>query len=180
MLKLGHQRMIHWVPLATKKGIGYSAHRLLTCLKFHGKILVNTLPIAQGLWTYQSNTGRTLSVIDFIICDKEHLPFAKGLIIDDNREATTINNDQNLLISIVKANYQKVMWQEAKPRSKWDTKNINISVFKESLEASLIKAEETRKKYGRDKSPVALISDVTDYFLPSLKALSHQQKEDEN
>ena len=35
------------------------------------------------------------------------------IIIDDNREATTINNDHNLLISIVKANYQKVKWQEA-------------------------------------------------------------------
>ena len=59
-----------------------------------------------------------------------------------------------------------------------EQKTINISVLKESLEASLIKAEETWKKYGRDKSPVALISDVTDCVLPSLKASSHQQKED--
>ena len=153
-----------------KKGIGHNGHRLLAWLKFQDKTLVNSLPSTQGLWTYQSSSGRTLSVLDFMISDNENLPYVKGLIIDDNREATTINNDHNLLISIVKADYQKIQWQKAKPRCKWDTKNINKNVFKDSLESSLKKAEETRVKNGNNNSPVALTSDVTHCILSSLKA----------
>ena len=77
-----------------------------------------------GLWTYQSSNGKTLSVLDYMICDQRHLPYVTGLIIDDDREATTINNDHNLMISIVKVDYQKVQWQTPKPRGKWEMKNI--------------------------------------------------------
>ena len=85
---------------------------------------------------------------------KKHLPYVKGLLIDDDREATTINNDHNLMISIVKVNYQKVQWQIPKPRSKWDIKNIKKDIFKESLRSNLMEAEEARVKNGVEFFPL--------------------------
>ena len=141
---------------------------MLTWLKFHSKVLVNTQPTTEGLWTYQSSNGKTLSVLDYMICDERHLPYVTGLVIDDNREATTLNNDHNLMISIVKVDYQKVQWQTPKPRGKWDMENIKKGVFKETLKSNLVTVEEARIKNGKENSPVDIISDVTDCIISAL------------
>ena len=47
-----------------KPGIGHNGHRLLAWLKFHSKVLVNTQPTTEGLWTYQSSNGKSPGVHD--------------------------------------------------------------------------------------------------------------------
>ena len=157
-----------------KNTLGHNGTRLLLWLQSQGKILVNSQSITKGLWTFQSAGGKTMSILDFMICNVEDLPLVKGMVIDDDREVTSINTDHNVLISLLDVNYQKVVWEKPKPRSKWDTKTTDTQSFRSTLETKLEEAALDRVKKGRDNSPAQIISGVTDSLNSALKTSTKQ------
>ena len=71
-----------------------------------GKTLVNNQQQTKGLWTRQENEKRT--VIDYMIMDEELVPWVKALVIDDEREITTLSTDHNFLSSLINFNYTRL------------------------------------------------------------------------
>ena len=152
-----------------KPQLGHNGIRLITWLNSHGKVLVNSQPFAKGLWTFQSSNGRTLSVLDYMICNKGLVPQVKGFVIDDDREVTKLNNDHNMLISLLDINYKKIEWKKENPTKKWDTKNIDKKSFRATLENEAKETEAKRIREGSENSAVKIISDVSQCLISALK-----------
>ena len=152
-----------------KGALGHNGVRLLDWLRSRNKVLVNSQEITKGLWTYQSPDGSIRSALDFMICNQKDLPQTQGLIIDEDREVTSINNDHNLIISVLNIDYQKVEWQKTK-RPKWDVKAIKRKAFKTTLERKITSLENLRKGAGTDNSLTNVLADVTESVEAALKA----------
>ena len=147
-----------------KQKVGQNGERLLTWLEFRNMILVNSLPNTEGLWTYQSHNGLSLSILDYVICSSHHAQYIKGLLIDDNREITTINNDHNMIISILKTNHKHIQWPKPPPKMKWDYEKTNKTVFRDVLSKSV-------KKYcTKRKTASEILENISNSFNEALKA----------
>ena len=158
-----------------KSEVGHNGQRLLLWCENQGKILANSQPISNGLWTYQSNNGKSLSVLDYTICNENSLPKVLSHIIDDDREvSSTINTDHNISFSLLDVDHQKVEWEKPEKRLKWDTQNIEKTKYIGTLTAKLTEYKINRVSKGRDSSPAKIISDVTDATNIALKYSTKQ------
>ena len=153
-----------------KPNVGPNGEHLLTWLEYTGMLLVNSLPVTEGLWTYQHHNGQSLSVLDYMICDNNLTQHIKGLIIDDNREITTINNDHNMVISILKANHKVTQWPKPPPTTKWDMANINEPCFMHTLKFLMQDAHERRVKNRLTNSATKVLDDINDCINNALSA----------
>ena len=108
-----------------------NGHKLKEWLDKQGKILVNNQQQTKGLWTRQENEKRT--VIDYMIMDEELVPWVKALVIDDEREITTLSTDHNFLSSLINLNYTRLKWD--KPQNKtWDFVSLDKTQYCTVLE----------------------------------------------
>ena len=73
--------------------VGRNGQLLHNWLNKWGKVVVNNHPITAGMWTWQRESSS--SILDLMIIDQELINFIEALIIDDEREVTTMNMDQN-------------------------------------------------------------------------------------
>ena len=140
-----------------KPDVGSNGERLLTWLEYTDMILVNSLPLTEGLWTYRYPKG--LSILDYMICDSHLAQHIKGLIIDDGPELTNIATDHNMIISVLKANHKITVWPKPPPTTQWDTANINKNCYNQTLEFLLRDAHEKRVK-NRQTSATKVLEDI--------------------
>ena len=154
--------------IGNKPKIGNNGQKLLTWLHSQGMVLGNSQPFAQGLWTYQSSDGKSLSAIDFLITRNSELPMVKHLIIDEDKETNSINTDHNLLISVIQANYIKIQWQRPH-RPKWTIKGMNTAKYKATLKNQLDLADTKRLSGNREFSP-SRVTDIKDAVLTALNS----------
>ena len=140
----------------------------------HGKTTLNSQPFAEGIWTYQSYDGRRFSALDFMICDKNDLSLVKGFAVDDSRDYTQINNDHNLIISLIEANCNMVEWPKSKPRMKWDLTYMNKTKYKSTLKESLVTAQEKGEAKGEEYNNCAVsrLNDISTAINEALTASS--------
>ena len=52
-----------------------------------------------------------------MIIDQALINFIEPLIIDDEREVTTMNTDHNTLISLLNTGYKRIKWEKPKPKT---------------------------------------------------------------
>ena len=161
--------------------IGHNGTRLLHWMSQHGKTTLNSQPFTKGLWTYQRHDGKCFSALDFILCGKSDLKLVKGFEVDESREYTQINNDHNLIVSLIDANYSVVQWPKPKPILKWDISNINKNKYKSVLKKKLQTSQDigVAKGVEYDKCVVSRLNDICTAVNEALSAstkLSRQCK----
>ena len=111
--------------------VGKHGHLLQTWLKENNLTLVNShTNLTQGIWTRQQGTSK--SALDLVIKKNKDLSKTSALIIDDDREITTLNTDHNMLITIIKAKTNPIQWEPA-TITKWDTKEFSKNKYRKSL-----------------------------------------------
>ena len=68
--------------------------------------------------------------------DKELVPWVKALVIDDEREITTLSTDHNFLSSMINCNYTRLKWE--KPQNKvWDFALLDKTEYCKTLDEKL-------------------------------------------
>ena len=95
--------------------VGQNWQLLHDWLNKWGKVVVNNHPITTGMWTWQRESST--SILDLMIIDQALINFIEPLIIDDEREVTTMNTDHNTLISLLNTGYKRIKWEKPKPKT---------------------------------------------------------------
>ena len=77
-----------------------------------------------------------------MIIDQELINFIEALIIDDEREVTTMNTDHNTLISLLNTGYERIKWEKPKPKT-WNFATLDKQKFITTFAAAVNSIDES-------------------------------------
>ena len=124
---IGNPRESDYGIEGNNAGIGLNGGALIEWLQKWDRIVVNAVPGAKGLWTRQR--GISKSVLDLMVCGNSDVSRVKAFLVDDERELCGgVRTDHNLLVSLVKASYNRIVWTRP-PSQKWDFSSTDRKCF---------------------------------------------------